>query len=371
MNKISFYISSLCLLLNLTLQAQNKPGGASRPAVTPVTLPTPYTSSTINYVRTWEPDMPLTDTNTVVSSARKIREVKQTTQYFDGLGRPVQTVSKGISSSGKDFVAPVVYDSYGREQYKYLPYVQQSGNVNDGKFKTDPFNAQKAFFQNGVLNRGVVGESVYYSQQTFEQSPLNRPLKGYAPGNSWVSHPVESRYQVNAVADSVRLWNIGAGIPASTGNYAAGQLQENVTIDEQGNQVIEYKDKQGQVVLKKVQISGNPGTGHIGWLCTYYVYDDLGNLRFVIPPLAVDAIKGSWTISTAVADELCFQYQYDGRQRMVVKKVPGAGRVFMVYDVRDRLVFTQDSVQRTKSPMEWLVTFYDELNRPTMTAIYK
>ncbi|SHN46177.1 DUF6443 domain-containing protein [Chitinophaga sp. CF418] len=348
----------------------NKPGG-TRGSATAVSVRAAYNTTSINYVRTWEPDKPLTDTAAVTSTSRLVREVKQTTQYIDGLGRPIQTVSKGTSSGGKDVVVPVIYDSYGRVQYKYLPYVQQSGNLNDGKFKTDPFNAQKVFYQNGVLNPGVVGENIYYSQEEFEQSPLNRPLKSYAPGNSWVSHPVEMRYQVNTVADSVRLWNIGTGIPTSTGSYAAGQLQKNVTVDEQGSQVVEYKDKQGQVVLKKVQIAATPGTGHVGWLCTYYVYDDFGSLRFVIPPLAVEAIKGPWTISTAIADELCFQYQYDARQRIVVKKVPGAGRVFMVYDVRDRLVFTQDSVQRTKSPMEWLVTFYDELNRPTMTAIYK
>jgi RHS repeat-associated protein len=371
MNGKFIYTSGLFLLFSFTLQAQNKPGGAARPAATPQTVPAPYTASSINYVRTWEPDMPLTDTAAVISSAKKVREVKQTTQYVDGLGRPLQTVSKGISSSGKDVVAPVIYDAYGREQYKYLPYVQQSGNMNDGKFKTDPFNSQKAFYQNGVLNPGIIGEDIYYSRQEFEQSPLNRPLKGYAPGDSWASRPVENRYQVNAVSDSVRLWSMGSVVPASSSNYEAGQLVKNVTVDEHGSQVIEYKDKQDQVVLKKVQVSNNPGTGHIGWLCTYYVYDDLGNLRFVIPPLAVEAIKGTWAISAAIANELCFQYQYDTRQRMIVKQVPGAGRVFMVYDVRDRLVFTQDSVQRVKSTMEWLVTFYDELNRPTMTAIYK
>jgi len=371
--KYAIYTGTLAATLfisDVTFAQSNKPGG-NRSTAAAVAVPAAYTNASVNYVRTWEPDRPLTDTAAVTSAARLVREVKQTTQYVDGLGRPIQTVSKGISSGGKDLVAPVIYDAYGREQYKYLPYVQQSGNLSDGKFKADPFNAQKTFYQNGVLNPGIAGENIFYSQQQFEQSPLNRPLKTYAPGNSWVNHPVEAQYQVNTVADSVRLWNIGAGIPTSTGNYATGQLQENVTVDEQGSQVVEYKDKQGQIILKKVQIAANPGTAHIGWLCTYYVYDNLGNLRFVIPPLAVDAIKGSWTVSTAIADELCFQYQYDARQRMVVKKVPGAGRVFMVYDVRDRLVFTQDSVQRTKSPMEWLVTFYDELNRPTMTAIYK
>jgi RHS repeat-associated protein len=350
--------------------AQNKPVG-SRPTATAATLPAAYTNTSINYVRTWEPDMPLTDTAAVVSSTRKVREVKQATQYLDGLGRPVQTVAKATSPNGRDVVSPIIYDQYGREQYKYLPYVQQSGNANDGKFKTDPFSSQSAFYKNGVLNPGVTGENIFYSKVDYEQSPLNRPLKSYAPGNSWATKPAESRYQVNTVSDSVRIWTMGAIIPASTANYGAGQLQKSVVLDEQGSQVVEYKDKEGRVVLKKVQLSNTPGTGHIGWLCTYYVCDDLGNLRFVIPPLAVDAIKGTWVINTTVAYELCFQYQYDERQRMVVKKVPGAGRIFMVYDVRDRLVFTQDSVQRVKSPMEWMVTFYDGLNRPTMTAIYK
>ena len=347
----------------------NKPSGSTRQVVVPATLPATYTGNFINYIRSWEPNMPMTDTASIFSPARKVREVNQTTQYVDGLGRTIQTVSKAISPNGRDIVAPVVYDQYGREEFKYLPYVQQT--ASDGKFKTAPFPSQRDFYKNGVLNPGVAGDSIYYGRTEFEASPLNRPLKGYSPGNSWMTKPIESRYLVNTVSDSVRIWTVGATIPTSGSIYGAGQLQKNTSINEHGSQVIEFKDKEDRVVLKKVQIANNPGTGHIGWLCTYYVYDDLGMLRFVIPPLAVEAIKGGWAISTTVANELCFQYQYDARHRMIVKQVPGAGALFMVYDVRDRLVFTQDSVQRGKSPMEWLVTFYDDINRPTMTAIYK
>ncbi|MCK7560244.1 hypothetical protein MKQ70_37180 [Chitinophaga sedimenti] len=59
---------------------------------------------------------------------------------------------------------------------------------------------------------------------------------------------------------------------------------------------------------------------------------------------------------------------YDARNRMVLKKVPGADPVYMVYDVRDRLVMTQDGALRQKG--KWLVNFYDELNRASMTALY-
>ncbi|PSL19288.1 DUF6443 domain-containing protein [Chitinophaga ginsengisoli] len=356
------------LILPFTLFAQNKPGG-TRLTATADSIPRPYNNPVINFVRTWEPDSPFTDTGAVSAASRLVREVKQKTEYMDGLGRPVQAVSKGVSPNRRDFVLPVKYDDHGREQYKYLPYVHQSSA--DGKFKLNPFNAQDSFYRNQVLNPGVEGENIFYGKTEFEFSPLNRAVKSYAPGNSWASKPVQTRYQANLVADSVRVWNVGAGIPSSTATYAAGQLRKTTSIDEQGSQTIQYRDKEGRIVLKKVQLSPTPGNGHAGWLCTYYVYDDIGSLRFVIPPLAVESIKGAWVISTTVANELCFQYQYDERQRMVVKKVPGAGRVFMVYDIRDRLVFTQDSVQRTKSLMEWMVTFYDGLNRPTMTAIYK
>ncbi|WP_236059486.1 DUF6443 domain-containing protein [Chitinophaga rhizophila] len=323
----------------------------------------------INYVRTWEPDMPLSDTGAVTSTTRKVREVKQTTQYLDALGRPIQTVAKGITANGKDLVQTEVYDEFGRRQYQYLPYADQSSA--DGRFKTDPFTTQSNFYKNGVLNPGVIGESIFYSKTDFETSPLNRVLKTYAPGNSWSGKPVETRYLVNVATDSVRLWNVGSGLPTSTGYYSAGQLYKTVSIDEQQNQVVEYKDKDGHVVLKKVQIADAPAAGAYGWLCTYYVYDDLGNLRYVIPPQGVESIKSNWAITTAVDTGLCYQYQYDGRQRMIMKRISGSGRVFMVYDNRDRLVFIQDSVQRSKSPMEWLVNFYDELNRPTMTGIYK
>ncbi|MBB1283390.1 RHS repeat-associated core domain-containing protein [Flavisolibacter sp. BT320] len=77
---------------------------------------------------------------------------------------------------------------------------------------------------------------------------------------------------------------------------------------------------------------------------------------------------GNWTITTTQRDELCFYYGYDGRGRMNIKKVPGAGEVHLVYDGRDRLVMTQDANMRSTG--KWLVTIYDELNRPIKTGLY-
>jgi RHS repeat-associated protein len=365
----------LLSLLALTIQLYaQKPGSDQRPNAIPNPIPVVYGSTpVINFTRTWEPAKPITDPAIVITGSNVPRDVKQSTEYYDGLGRLIEKVSRGISAENNDLVEMVTYDDLGRESYSYMPYVQQLDN--SGKFKLNPFGAQQLFYQNAALLPGLAGESIYYSRRVFDGSVLNRVVKSYEVGNSWAreggNRPLEQRYEVNAVADSVRIWNTSGGIPTSTANFQPGMLTKNVSINEGGNQTIEYKDREGRLVLKKVQLAATPGTGHMGWLCTYYVYDDYNNLSFIVPPAAVAySIRFNWNL-TGIADELCFQYTYDGRKRMIIKKVPGAAAIRMLYDNRDRLSFTQDGVQRAKSPAEWTAMFYDDLNRPIMTAIYK
>lgn len=82
-------------------------------------------------------------------------------------------------------------------------------------------------------------------------------------------------------------------MPVNDGAYQAGQLYKVITTDVKGLQVIEYKDKDGLLILKKVQFTAaadnGDGSSHTGWLCTYNVFDSYGNLRFTITPKAVQA----------------------------------------------------------------------------------
>jgi hypothetical protein len=116
------YIRKILFMLSLTgwstaIQAQ-APNSSTRPSAVPVATPG-GSSNLINYVRAWEPAMPSTDPAVVSAPARMASEVKQTTLYMDGLGRPVQTVVKGISGVNKrDLVSPVTYDEYGRVQFE-------------------------------------------------------------------------------------------------------------------------------------------------------------------------------------------------------------------------------------------------------------
>ena len=110
-----------------------------------------------------------------------------------------------------------------------------------------------------------------------------------------------------------------------------------------------FTDKMGHVVLSR-QMKGSETHD------TYYVYDDKGNLCFVLQPMYQ---------SSANLDQYAFQYKYDGRNRCIWKKLPGAGYVEMVYDNADRLVFSQDGNQRALSTGNWMYYKYDGLNRLT------
>lgn len=59
-------------------------------------------SATQNYI--------LSRTYTTADGSRYLDQV----QYFDGLGRPVQTVQRGITPSTADLVS-LEYDAFGRE----------------------------------------------------------------------------------------------------------------------------------------------------------------------------------------------------------------------------------------------------------------
>ncbi len=351
----------------------------------PRQIPTAYTSVTpVNYIRTWDVTSPQTDINLITS--KPLKDVKLSTVFIDGLGRPIQTVIKQGSlqtgSTPTDLVSMAEYDDLGRDRFKYLPYPEAT--VNDGNFKLNPFQQQSTFMN---AQYGSQGETFFYSQTNYEASPLNRVDKAMAPGDSWTgaSRGVQMIYWINTATDDVKKWNVTDvtntfGTYSINGAYPAGELYKNGSVDEHGKQVIEFKDKDGKVILKKVQLTSTAdagtGSGYTGWLCTYYIYDDLNNLRCVIQPKAVETLAASgFANCTPLGDggilgEQCFRYEYDERNRMIIKKVPGAGEVWMVYDARDRLIMTQDANMRNGNPAKWMITKYDLLNRPIETGLW-
>lgn len=330
--------------------------------------------SALNYVQERDLTRPGVTDGTVAASLTDPFDVKQSTKYFDGFGRLVQTVEKQQTPLGKDWVTLNAYDLYGREPAKYMPYASPS---SDGGFKTNGLNEQGSF-----NTAQFAGEQTFYGRTDLELSPLARVLAAYSPGNSWAGSDKGNTFNdwSNTAVDGVRIWTVtdvaGAfGTYATTATYGPGTLYKHVTTGENGLQLIEFKDLEGRLILKKAQLTAtaDDGTGrdYTGWLSTYYIYDLVGNLRAVIQPAGVALLAAhSWDLSYqsgVLLTEQCFRYEYDWRNRVIMKQVPGAGPLYTVYDMRDRPVFTQDVNQRPNQ--QWLSMQYDALDRPVVTGL--
>jgi RHS repeat-associated protein len=279
----------------------------------------------------------------------------ETVQYFDGLGRPKQVVNIKASPTGKDVVTHIEYDVFGRQVKDYLPVPQQG--TQNGAIYTSPLS--------NATQPTLYGSEKIFSEKILENSPLDRILQQKQVGNAWDTKPVQFGYDANTAEDAVKkyttvtTWVNGATssqISQST-NHLATQLYKNTVTDEDGNQTIEFKNGEGQVLLVRKMLSATEKVD------TYYVYNEYNQLAYVIPPLASNV----QTLSPTDLDNLCYQYKYDGRNRLVEKKLPGKGWEYMVYNNADRLIMSQDANMRASS--SWAFTKYDKFGAVAYTGI--
>lgn len=314
-----------------------------------------------------------------LSLIRPIADENRTVQYLDGLGRAVQTVEVMASPTYKDIVQHIEYDGLGRQTRRYLPYAEQSSD--NGSFKAAARTNQGNFYKSTRWDAHVAEIDSPFAVTVFENSPLNRVLQQGAPGLPWqpvavrgtattTGRTVVSEYGTNAsvgtTRDTVRLWTLTSGGASAPSLYPTGKLYRTTVKDEnwvssngRAGTIDEYRDFQERVVLKRLWETSSK------FLDTYYVYDDLGDLRYVVPP----GIKGtSIAESSANFAELVYGYRYDDRRRLVEKKVPGKGWEYIVYNGNDQPVLSQDAVQRTRK--EWSYTKYDAFGRVTSTGLY-
>jgi RHS repeat-associated protein len=331
-------------------------------------------------------------TETSVSIAEpSVSQAIQNYSYFDRLGRPVQHRAHMQSDTGKDIVTHIEYDASGRQSKGFLPYVSSSATKQydaNAAAEVLSFYASPTLARTG--NPDFEATANPYSEKQFEASPFGRVSKQASPGSRWLlppspaatDHTVRMEYLTNATADQIRLYRAVAGTPSGgyypatlthDGFYGEGTLYKYLMKDENwtagnANTVQEYKNKKGQVILKrKYGMSSVNGVPAEGWHDTYYVYDQFGNLAYVLPPMS----DGSG--SAADLDGLCYQYRYDGRNRLVEKKEPGKDWEFIIYDNLGRPVATGPAYSPFSDSVEpnnigWLFTKYDVHGRIAYTG---
>ena len=287
--------------------------------------------------------------------------------YYDGLGRKIQQLAVKGSPVNTDIIQPIVYDDFGRLKRSYLPYaIAQGGDDGPGGFRPDVITEQLSFYDYFYPDE----QDITYAEKDFDNSPLNRVMKQGFAGADWdieTGNPIRYEYRTNTENYEVYMFSILTDNSLKKeGCYQANKLFKNKTYDENDNPTIEYKDLSGNVVMKKSYDGSN-------WLITYYVYDDFGLLRYVLPPLTISYMPSGTTPQTFDNQaewilNLCYYYEYDDRKRMILKRLPGADPVYMVYNKRDLIVVSHDGNLRNNN--DWLFTKYDVFNRPVITGKY-
>ena len=262
--------------------------------------------------------------------------------YFDGLGRLSLTVNKVVQNNVvKERMATLQeYDYYGRKTKSWLPVTVTADYVEENTFR------------NLAMSGSGYSDTYPYSTPLYETSPLDRPLQQYGPGAQWYNNnrAVKTEYLTNTISGdlSCKLYTANAGsLSGGTACYDANLLNVVKTTDEDLHINYSFIDKLGQTVLVRRMKDSETHD-------TYYVYDDKGNLCFVLQPMYQ---------SNTNLDQYAFQYKYDGFNRCIWKKLPGAGYIEYTYDAADRLTFSQDGNQRAGN--KWTYYLYDNLGRLT------
>jgi len=195
-----------------------------------------------------------------------------------------------------------------------------------------------------------------FAETRKEQAAQGRVIAATRPGAAYQNHAAHNTYSVNA-DNEVGRWRVMSNGATKNGSYPAGMLHKYTHADEDGKTTTQYVNTQGQVVMMRIANDAE----------TYYLYDDLGRLRYVLPPLASSAVGNSFTDETDKILQFAYIYRYDDRGNCIWKKLPGCEPLYMVYDMAGRQVLSQDGNQRRRGNY-WTRAGYTPMGELAITA---
>ncbi len=246
--------------------------------------------------------------------------------YYDGIGRSLQNVEAATyngTAKGTTVATLQEYDNAGRQSNQWLPIPINGTYLDPSQFKT------RATGTNGHSDTNP------YTQPVYEASPLNRIAQQYGAGSAWRTNnnSIKTEYltNTNAAPLNCKLYSVnGNNLAGGTAYYTGGTLQVVKTTDEDSKVSYTFTDKLGRTILQRV-MNGSES------LDTYFVYDNRGNLRFVLQPEYQDE---------ANLNKFAFQYRYNQYNLCSWKKLPGAEHIEYTYNSNGLLVKSEDGNQR-------------------------
>ena len=250
--------------------------------------------------------------------------------YYDGLGNLSEIVSTASGTSDNVYTFNT-YDSKGRESKNFYPTPIGSGLDFKDYYSfvsasSNYYNDEYAFKQN------------YYDD-------ADHIVREDVAGNNWHAHSAhnEFSYETNTLSDKVIRYDAD---PIAKSYYPEGCLEKESAKDADGNEVVIFKDLDGNTILER----RNQGD-------TYYVYDKLGQLRYILSP--------QYQEKEDLA-AYAYQYDYDECGNLVRKTLPGSQYTQYWYDKEGLLAYEQDALLRDKGLYRFYL--YDRFDRVVLVG---
>lgn len=250
--------------------------------------------------------------------------------YYNGLGNLSEIVSTASGTSDNVYTFKT-YDSKGRVSKNFYPTPIGSGLDFKDYYSfvsasSNYYNDEYAFKQN------------YYDD-------ADHIVREDVAGNNWHAHSAhnEFSYETNTLSDKVIRYDAD---PIAKSYYPEGCLEKESAKDADGNEVVIFKDLDGNTILER----RNQGD-------TYYVYDKLGQLRYILSP--------QYQEKEDLA-AYAYQYDYDECGNLVRKTLPGSQYTQYWYDKEGLLAYEQDALLRDKGLYRFYL--YDRFDRVVLVG---
>lgn len=272
-----------------------------------------------------------------------------TQQVFDnGLGDVIQEVQSWSGGNLKDIVVHHEYDKFRRQTRSWLPVISdKNGGFVSGDMIADMAQSQYS-------------DNAPFTLTQYDEFLPSQPSAQYKAGEQWQSNDKKVSVTYGKYVGCA-MYSDEEGRLYVTDNTA--KLISTRTTDEDGQWSAEYTDLNGRVIISETS-QGK----------TFYMYNPLGNLTFVIPPILSDYLISYYGYDSEFipdTDEMickyAYVYRYDRQGHCTYKKLPGCEPIYYVYDRTGTCILTQDGEQR-KSGV-WAYCIPDIFGRPCISGI--
>ena len=268
-------------------------------------------------------------------------------RFVDGLGRDISVASTG--NNGQMLQNFMEYDACNNPVKEWLPFTTD----------TPVLNLMQRDVESMVSQTYTDGKPYRDYEYTKDCVTIN------GEGQDWNEHPVQNKVRMNS-AKEVKYYYANSKSLKQNGYYPADKLLVSESIDEDGKSLVVFTNFQGQKILERR--NGNNDT--------YFVYNNLGQLRYVLSPeyqYANHKEQAEYDKNHGSKDNVnykakyAYEYRYDERGRVVKKILPGSEYIQYWYDKADRLTYMRDANLREKGLYRFM--FYDRLGRLAVQGV--